>query len=144
MHRQLHILHICSGSIGTWGCNSMVSKCFDRLRHLSQAGVPFNLVLLEPPMWLSTSSRLVNSEVNKHVSRPFHGPSPGSSGHSELETPKQAAAAANLRQSEAGAWWSRLENQQRPHGARSRDDVFGFRARKRCGAWTRSCGGQTR
>jgi len=95
-------------------------------------------------MWLSTSSRLVNSEVNKHVFRPFHGPSPGSSGRTELETPKQAAAAANLQQSEAGAWWSRLEIQQHPHGARSRGDVFGFRARKRCGAWTRSCGAQTR
>ena len=123
----------------------MVSKCFDRLRHLSQAGVcPSILVLLEPPMWLSTSSRLVNSEVNKHVFRPFHGPSPGSSGRTELETPKQAAAAANLQQSEAGAWWSRLEIQQHPHGARSRDDVFEFRARKRCGARTRSCGAQTR
>jgi hypothetical protein len=62
-------------------------------------------------MQWSTLSGLVNSEVNKHVFRPFHGPSPGAL---SLRRLNQAAAAANLQQSEAGARWGGLESNSIP------------------------------
>lgn len=97
----------------------MVIKCFGRLRHLSQAGEALNLDLLEQPMWWATSSRLVKSEVNKHVFRPFHGLSRGTPMRSSSIKSRQATAAVNLQLPWAGAGWGGLEMQRYPHGARS-------------------------
>ena len=101
-----------SGSIGTWGYDSMVSKCFGRLRHQSQAGEAFNLVLLEQPMWWATLSSLVNSEVNKHVFRPFHGLSRGCRIHLRWIRSRRAAAATNPpyhRLGQTGDVWSCID-----------------------------------